>query len=46
MSISFVAAAPEPKRVALQRNVRAFVAEQGGEVELRYATEVYVSRAA
>jgi SAM-dependent methyltransferase len=46
LSISFVAAAPEPKRVALQRNVRAFVAEQGGEVELRYATEVYVSRAA
>jgi SAM-dependent methyltransferase len=45
LSISFVAAATEEKRLALQRKVRAYVAEHGGEVELRYATEVYVSRA-
>jgi SAM-dependent methyltransferase len=46
LSISFVAAAPEGKRLALERNVRALVAERGGHVELPYVTEVYVSRAA
>lgn len=46
MSISFVAAAPEQKRTALERNVRAFVAEHGGQVDLPYVTDVYVSRAA
>ena len=44
LSISFVAAAPEQKRLALQRNVRALVAERGGQIELPYVTDVYVSR--
>ncbi|HEY5662039.1 MAG TPA: class I SAM-dependent methyltransferase [Gaiellaceae bacterium] len=45
-SISFVAAAPEQKRAALERKLRALVAEHGGQVELPYVTDVYVSYAA
>lgn len=44
LSISFVAAAPEQKRLALERSVRVLVAERGGRVELPYVTDVYVSR--
>jgi SAM-dependent methyltransferase len=46
LSISFVAAAPEQKRAGLERDVRTLVADHGGRVELPYATDVYVSRAA
>jgi ubiquinone/menaquinone biosynthesis C-methylase UbiE len=40
-SISFVAAAPEPKQSELERALRAVVAAQGGRVPFRYVTEAY-----
>jgi SAM-dependent methyltransferase len=43
LSISFVASAPEQKRTALERDLRALVAERGGKIELPYVTDVYVS---
>jgi ubiquinone/menaquinone biosynthesis C-methylase UbiE len=42
-SISFVAAAPEPKQRELDRAVRALVDARGGRVPFRYRTETYAT---
>jgi SAM-dependent methyltransferase len=42
-SISFVAAAPEPKRRELVGAVRTLVVARGGSVPFRYRTEAYVT---
>jgi SAM-dependent methyltransferase len=44
-SISFVAAADEEARAAVDQRLRAMAAERGGRVDLRYVTSAYVSRA-
>jgi ubiquinone/menaquinone biosynthesis C-methylase UbiE len=46
LSISFVAAAEEPRRRELERQLRGLAAAHGGRVRFRYRTEAYVSRAA
>jgi SAM-dependent methyltransferase len=43
-SISFVAAASEPDRRRIERQLRELVAEKGGVVAFPYVTDVYVSR--
>lgn len=42
-SISFVAAAPEARRLELEDALRALVAKRGDSVAFRYVTEVYVT---
>ena len=44
-SISFIAAAGEEPRAAVDQRLRAMAAERGGRVDLRYVTSAYVSRA-
>lgn len=43
LSISFVAAAPEPRRRELEKALRALVDARGGAVAFRYVTEVFVT---
>jgi SAM-dependent methyltransferase len=45
LSISFVAAAPPEKRAELERKLRELVAADGGQIEMPYVTDVYVSYA-
>jgi hypothetical protein len=43
LSISFVAAAPEPRQRQLADALRALVEARGGRVPFRYVTEVFVT---
>jgi ubiquinone/menaquinone biosynthesis C-methylase UbiE len=45
LSISFVAAAPPEKRANLEQKLRELVTAHGGEIEMPYVTDVYVSYA-